>query len=96
MYAVVLTHKRVGSTKIGQKLFELTTYFLHNPAPNARHQTRLKAGARDERTLEAVACMPWFGLVYFAASQEAYHVYRGGEAMSDGAFLAQDVFDLPL
>jgi hypothetical protein len=28
---------------------------------NAGHQARLKAGARHERTLEAVACMPWFG-----------------------------------
>jgi len=29
--------------------------------PNAGHQARLKAGARHERTLAAVACMPWFG-----------------------------------
>ena len=29
--------------------------------PNARHQARETAGARDERTLFAVACMPWFG-----------------------------------
>jgi hypothetical protein len=25
---------------------------------NARHQARLEAGATEERTLEAVACMP--------------------------------------
>src|SRR5215510_13395262 len=30
---------------------------------NARRQARLKAGARDERTLAAVACTPWFGPV---------------------------------
>ena len=29
--------------------------------PNARHQARQTAGARHERTLFAVACMPWFG-----------------------------------
>ncbi len=29
--------------------------------PNARHQARRAAGARHERTLAAVACMPWFG-----------------------------------
>jgi hypothetical protein len=29
--------------------------------PNAGHQARLKAGARDERTLEAVAWMPLLG-----------------------------------
>ena len=28
-------------------------------APNARHQARLVAGATQERTLAAVACMPW-------------------------------------
>ena len=27
--------------------------------PNAGHQARLEAGARHERTLEGVACMPW-------------------------------------
>jgi hypothetical protein len=30
--------------------------------PNAGHQARRRAGARHERTLFAVACMPWFGL----------------------------------
>src|SRR5262249_16612777 len=30
-------------------------------ASNAGHQARLEAGARHERTLEGVACMPWFG-----------------------------------
>src|SRR5215475_3240235 len=30
--------------------------------PNAGRQARLEAGARDERTLEAVASTPWFGL----------------------------------
>src|SRR5262245_29106065 len=29
--------------------------------PNARRQARLKAGATQERTLEAVACTPMFG-----------------------------------
>ena len=29
--------------------------------PNAGHQARLEVGARDERTLEAVAWMPWLG-----------------------------------
>jgi len=29
--------------------------------PNARHQARRAAGARDERTLFAVAWMPWLG-----------------------------------
>jgi hypothetical protein len=29
------------------------------PMPNAGHQARREAGA--QRTLEAVACMPWFG-----------------------------------
>jgi hypothetical protein len=29
--------------------------------PNAGHQARLKAEARHERTLYAVACMPLFG-----------------------------------
>ena len=28
---------------------------------NARHQARPEAGARYERTLEGVACMPWLG-----------------------------------
>ena len=32
--------------------------------PNARGQARLKAGARHERTLEAVACTPLFGAVW--------------------------------
>jgi hypothetical protein len=31
--------------------------------PNARDQARQTTGARDERTLSAVACMPLFGLV---------------------------------
>jgi hypothetical protein len=30
--------------------------------PNARHQARRTAGATEERTLFAVACMPLFGL----------------------------------
>ena len=30
--------------------------------PNARRQARLKAGARQERTLEAVAWTPWLGV----------------------------------
>jgi hypothetical protein len=30
-------------------------------APNARRQARLEAGARYERTLEAVACTRLFG-----------------------------------
>ena len=30
---------------------------------NARHQARQTAGARDERTLFAVACIPLFGSV---------------------------------
>jgi hypothetical protein len=30
-------------------------------APNAGHQARLATGARHERTLAAVACMPLFG-----------------------------------
>jgi hypothetical protein len=29
--------------------------------PNAGHQARLEAGARHERTLEAVVWMPWLG-----------------------------------
>src|SRR5712691_11556369 len=29
--------------------------------PNAGHQARREAGARHERTMEAVACTPWFG-----------------------------------
>ena len=33
-------------------------YFLK---PNAGAQARLEAGARHERTLEGVACKPWFG-----------------------------------
>jgi hypothetical protein len=31
--------------------------------PNGAHQARLEAGARYERTLEAVACMPWLGII---------------------------------
>jgi hypothetical protein len=31
--------------------------------PNAGPQARLKAGATEERTLDAVACMPLFGAV---------------------------------
>jgi hypothetical protein len=31
--------------------------------PNARHQAWRTVGARDERTLFAVACMPLFGLL---------------------------------
>jgi hypothetical protein len=30
-------------------------------APNAKHQARQTAGATQERTLFAVACMPLFG-----------------------------------
>jgi hypothetical protein len=30
-------------------------------ASNARLQARREAGATEERTLYAVACMPWFG-----------------------------------
>ena len=29
--------------------------------PNAGHQARPEAEARDERTLYAVACLPWLG-----------------------------------
>ena len=29
--------------------------------PNAKHQVRLEADARHERTLEAVTCMPFIG-----------------------------------
>jgi hypothetical protein len=37
---------------------------LRSEAPqNAGHQARREAGARDERTLYAVACMPLFGAV---------------------------------
>jgi hypothetical protein len=39
-------------------------YLLSTPVelgPNAGHQARRTAGARHERTLAAVACMPWFG-----------------------------------
>jgi hypothetical protein len=65
--------------------------------PNAGHQARRAAGA--ERALYAVACMPWFGWVCFVAGQEACLVQCGREAhrlLSGGAFVAQDVFDLPL
>src|SRR5262252_2967615 len=31
------------------------------PGPNAGPELRLKAGARHERTLEAVSSRPWFG-----------------------------------
>jgi len=39
--------------------------------PNAGRQARLKAGARYERTLAAVACTPLFGAVY-GESDEAF------------------------
>jgi hypothetical protein len=41
-------------------LFNVTTIreYLHGKTPNARRQARLEAGARHERTLEAVACTP--------------------------------------
>jgi hypothetical protein len=34
---------------------------LHHETPNARHELLPEAGARDEPTLEAVSCTPWFG-----------------------------------
>jgi hypothetical protein len=37
----------------------LTVFFPWKP--NARHQARLRAGATQERTLSAVAWMPWLG-----------------------------------
>src|SRR4051794_35071019 len=40
---------------------------------NARRQARLKAGARHERTLAAVACTPWLG-----ATRHARHRRRTG------------------
>src|SRR5262245_57025997 len=42
----------------------LLAYLLSSPVklmPNARYQARRTAEARHERTLVAVACMPWFG-----------------------------------
>src|SRR6267143_2685408 len=41
--------------------FPLLYDALHCETPNAGHQARLEAGARHERTLAGVACMPWFG-----------------------------------
>jgi hypothetical protein len=38
--------------------------------PNATRQARLKAGARDERALEAVACTR---LILIEAPSSAYH-----------------------
>ena len=43
-----------------QKMLTLAPH-LKCEAPNAGHQARRAAGTRDERTLEAVAWMPWFG-----------------------------------
>jgi hypothetical protein len=42
----------------------LLAYLLSTPVepmPNARHELRLEAGARYERTLEAVSSMPLLG-----------------------------------
>jgi len=38
--------------------------------PNAGRQVRLKAGATEERTLEAVACTPMFGPVLVQGPRE--------------------------
>ena len=35
--------------------------FIFPLKPNARAQPLPKAGATQERTLEAVSCTPWFG-----------------------------------
>jgi hypothetical protein len=48
---------------IGYKKLPLRVKPFASAAPNARYQARQTAGARDERTLFAVACMPLFGLV---------------------------------
>ena len=50
-------------------------------SPNAGHQARLKAVARDERRLEAVACMPMLGP--YAAAQP----YNGKELLSVSGLL---------
>ena len=50
--------------------------------PNARHQARQTGGARDERSLFAVACMPLFGWVCSAVWHATCHMPGGETALS--------------
>src|SRR5262249_9706285 len=56
-------HVRFGGvhTPASPKVLVFRMSLSISTGPNAGHQARLEAGARHERTLEGVACMPWFG-----------------------------------
>src|SRR5215217_4828484 len=55
---------------IGYKRLPLRVNSFALAAPNAGRQARLAAGARDERTLAAVACTP---MILIEAPSSAYH-----------------------